>query len=120
MDFFKSNTPVYKTASFARKAQHTQPTATSNGLSGLIGSLFGTATPTYKTADGRGAKAPASSGGFSMFAVAPSYKVAQAADLAEPVLDGDVIADEVAQAEDPGLDDEGAGCLRALDEIVLL
>ncbi|MDX2089715.1 MAG: hypothetical protein SFX73_17800 [Kofleriaceae bacterium] len=118
MEFFKSNTPVYKTASFAKKAQHAQPMATSNGLSGLIGSLFGTATPAYKTADGRAAKASASSGLLSMFAAAPSYRVAQSADLAEPVLDGDVIADEVAQAEDPGLDDDGSSCVA--DEIVLL
>lgn len=118
MDIFKSNTPVYKSGK-AAKAAIAQPAAASNGLSGLLGSLLGSATPTYKTVDGRGAKASASSGLLSMFAVAPSYKTAHPADLAELALDGDVIA-EVAQAEDPCLDDEGAACVRAPDELVLL
>ncbi len=119
MDLFKSNTPVYKSGK-AAKATVTRPVATSSGLSGLFGSLFGGATPTYKTVDGRGAKAPASSGLLSMFAVAPSYKTAQPTDLAEPVLEGDMIAVDVAQAEDLGLDDEGATCVYAPDEVVLL
>ena len=118
MEFFKSNMPAYKSARSAKVAA-TQPAAATNGLSGLIGSLFGSATPTYKTVDGRGAKASASSGLLSMFAVAPSYKTAHAVDLAEPVLEGDMIA-EVAQAEDLDPDYEGAACVRAPDEVVLL
>jgi hypothetical protein len=117
MDLFKRNTPVYKSGK-AAKVTPAQPAATS-GLASLLGSLLGTATPSYKTADGQGAKASASSGLLSMFAVAPSYKTAAPVELAEPVLEDDIIT-EVSQADEHGLDDEGAACVRAPDEVVLL
>jgi len=116
MEFFKSNNPAYKSARIAKVI--TQPAAPS-GLTGLLGSLLGSATPAYKTASGRSAKSP-SSGLLSMFAVVPSYKAATpAADVA---LDEDVIAEvaQVAEAGEPGPDDEGAVCELAADEIVLL
>ena len=121
MEFLKSNIPAYKTARSAKAV--TQPAAPS-GLSGLIGSLLGSATPAYKTASGRSVKSPSSSGLLSMFAVAPSYKTA-APTVTEGPLDGDEFADaaEVAQvmeAGEPGPDDEGAVCELAADEIVLL
>lgn len=124
MEFFKSNMPAYKSARSA-KAAATQPAAVSNGLSGLIGSLFGSATPAYKTAARQGAKASSSSSGLlSMFAVAPSYKTATPVAVAE-AFDDDAIAEvaefaQVAEAGDAGPDDEGAVCELAPDEIVLL
>ncbi len=120
MEFFKNNIPAYKSARSVRAAA-TQPAAT-NGLSGLIGSLFGSATPAYKTSAGQSAKASSSSNGLlSMFAVAPSYKTATLAEA----LDDDAIAEaaeyaQVAEAGEPGPDDEGAVCELAPDEIVLL
>jgi len=120
MEFFKSNMPAYKSARSAKVAA-TQPAAT-NGLSGLIGSLFGSATPAYKTAAGQAAKASSSSNGLlSMFAVAPFYKTATPVAVAE-ALDDEALADlaQVAEAGDPGFDDEGAVCELAPDEIVLL
>ncbi|MGE0403585.1 MAG: hypothetical protein AB7T06_43165 [Kofleriaceae bacterium] len=118
MEFFKSNNPAYKSARVAKVV--TQPAAPS-GLSGLIGSLFGSATPAYKTASGRAAKSPSSSGPLSMFAVAPSYKTVPVV-VAEGSLDGDELAEaaQVADAGDAGPDDEGAVCELAADEIVLL
>jgi hypothetical protein len=117
MEFFKSNNPAYKSARVAKAV--TQPAAPS-GLSGLIGSLLGSATPAYKTASGQSAKSPSSSGLLSMFAVVPSYKTA--APAADVALDEDVIAEvaQVAEAGAPGPDDEGAVCELAADEIVLL
>ncbi len=122
MEFFKSNNPAYKSVRVAKVV--TQPAAPS-GLSGLIGSLFGSATPAYKTAAGRAAKSPSSSGLLSMFAVAPSYKTAVPVVVAEGSLDGDELAEaaedaQVADAGDAGPDDEGAVCELAADEIVLL
>ena len=122
MEFFKSDIPAYKTARSAKVV--TQPVAPS-GLSGLIGSLLGSATPAYKTASGQSAKASSSSGLLSMFAVAPSYKTASPTTVAEAPLDGGELADdaEVAQvmeAGEPGPDDEGVVCELAADEIVLL
>jgi hypothetical protein len=123
MEFFKSNMPAYKSARSAKVAV-TQPAAT-NGLSGLIGSLFGSPTPAYKTTAGQAAKASSSSNGLlSMFAVAPSYKTATPVAVAE-AFDDDAIAEaaefaQVAEAGDAGPDDEGAVCGLAPDEIVLL
>ncbi len=123
MQFFKSNIPAYKTTRSAKVAA--QP-VTSNGLSGLIGSLFGSATPAYKTAGDHAAKSSSSSsnGLLSMFAVVPFYKTATPATVAEaPDEDAMAEAAEVAQvveAGEPGVDDEGAVCELAADEIVLL
>lgn len=119
MEFFKSINPAYKSARVAKAV--TQPAAPS-GLSGLIGSLLGSATPAYKTASGQSAKSPSSSGLLSMFAVAPSYKTAFPAAVAEVPLDGDELAEvaQVMEAGEPGPDDEGAVCELAADEIVLL
>jgi hypothetical protein len=104
MDFFSRITPGYKSVSTGTAA-HSQPAA-SSGLTGLIGSLFGSATPAYKTIDGQSAKAPASSGFWSMFGTAPSYKTAPAATVAP--FDAD-----------PGVDEDGA-CAPGPDEIVVL
>lgn len=119
MEFFKSNIPAYKNARVAKVAA--QPAAPS-GLSGLIGSLFGSATPAYKTVAGQAVKSPSSSGLLSMFAVAPSYKTASPVVVAEGSLDGDELAEvaQVAEAGDPGPDNDGAVCELAADEIVLL
>ncbi|MDQ3363886.1 MAG: hypothetical protein M3680_00435 [Myxococcota bacterium] len=123
MEFFKNNIPAYKSARSV-KAAATQPAAT-NGLSGLLGSLFGSATPAYKTSAGQSAKASSSSNGLlSMFAVVPSYKTATPVAVAE-AFDDDALAEaaefaQVAEAGDPGPDDEGAVCELAPDEIVLL
>lgn len=119
MELFTRNSPVYQSGKAAKKfAAATQPAAT-NGLSGLIGSLFGSAAPAYKTVSGRDAKASAPSKGLlSMFAVAPSYKTAQMAAIVEQApLDLDVMADP----GDPGVDiDEGVPCVGVTDEVVLL
>ena len=109
MDFFTRNTPGYKRANVMQStAAHAQPAAPM-GLSSLFGSLFGSASPAYKAADGQIAKAPAQSSGFwSIFAVTPSYKTAPAATVDEPEEDADVL----------GVD-EGA-CAPGPDEIVVL
>ena len=87
MNLFNRITPVYKTAaSFATTAK----AVTSSGLSGLLGSLFGSATPTYKTVDGGCANAPASSSGIFaslLGSVAPSYKTAPAPMATAELLD---------------------------------
>ena len=122
MALINSIAPAYKSAATVNLAQ---PAASTSGLSGLIGSLFGSATPAYKTASGRSAKSPSSSGLLSMFAVAPSYKTASPATVGEAPLDGDELANaaeiaQVMEAGEPGPDDEGAVCELAADEIVLL
>jgi hypothetical protein len=115
MEIFKRNIPGYKSAGIAKVA----PT---NGLSGLIGSLFGSATPAYKTADGLAARSTTSSGLLSMFAVAPSYKTAMPVSVVEEPLDGDELAElaEVAEVGEPESDDEDADCPLVADAIVLL
>lgn len=114
MEFFKSNSPAYKSARIAKMA--TQPAP--NRLSGLLGSLFGSASPSYKTAGGQAAKS-SSNGLLSMFAVVPSYKTAPV--IVAETLDG-VIADaaEVTEAGELDAADEDAICELAPDEIVLL
>lgn len=116
MDFFNRNTPVYKRAN-ASKAASTQPAAP-NKLTGLIGSLFGSASPIYKTVDGRGMQAPRSLGFWSLFtAASPSYKTAPAMIIA-PTEDIDSI-DGVGIDETAGLA-EAAPCMHPSEEIVLL
>jgi transcription elongation factor len=111
MDFFTRITPVYKSTSVTQGVKPRAQLAAPSGLSSLIGSLFGSATPAYKTADGAGARAPAQSPSFwSMFAVTPSYKTAPAAPVAEAE-DIDLGVDEDACASDPD---------RGPDQIVLL
>ncbi len=117
MELFTRNSPAYKSGRFSKHAVATQPAATS-GLSGLIESLFGSATPAYRTLAGRDAKASVPSKGLlSMFAVAPSYKAAQMAAIVDET---PLESDSFAEAGDPGIDDEGAICVRTTDEIVLL
>lgn len=111
MDFFTRITPVYKSASVMQGVTPRAQAAAPSGLSGLFGSLFGSATPIYKTADGAVAKAPAQSSGFwSMFAVTPSYKTAPADSVVEAE-GNDLGIDEDACASDPD---------RGPDQIVLL
>jgi hypothetical protein len=50
MDFFSRITPVYKRANVMQGATARVQSAAPSGLSGLIGSLFGSTTPAYKTA----------------------------------------------------------------------
>ena len=64
MDFFTRITPVYRSASVMQSVNPRAQLAAPSGLSSLIGSLFGSATPAYKTADGVGARAPARSTSF--------------------------------------------------------
>jgi hypothetical protein len=109
MELFNRMNPPYKSVSQLTSVHAAQP-AVSNGLPGLFGSLFGGATPTYKTADGRSAQAPASSGFWSMFGMStPSYKMAPAVTAA-PIED---------DTGDPAVDENGA-CAHGPDEIVIL
>ena len=124
MDIFKSNAPAYKTATklVTAHAAHAQP-APSSGLSGLLGSLFGNATPAYKNADGARPNAPASSGIFGSFLSvgSPSYKTVTAAALpvdANAELAADVDSEVI--VIDRGVDEEGCGCPPTSDEIVVL
>jgi len=124
MDIFKTNAPAYKTATklATMQAAHAQP-APSRGLSSLLGSLFGNATPAYKSADGARVTASASSGFLgSLLAVgAPSYKAARAtvqqaevpAELAADVDAGVIVIDA-------GVDEDACGCPPTSDEVVLL
>ena len=109
MDFFSRINPAYKRASVMQGAAANAQPAAPKGLLGLVGSLFGSATPAYKTADGQAAKVPAQSSGFwSMFAVTPSYKTAPAAMVAETDADADAL----------GVDEDA--CAPGPDEIVVL
>ncbi len=116
LDIFNRTTPAYKRAT-ASKVVQAQPAAPSK-LSGLIGSLFGTQAPNYKSADGRSVQTQTTSGLWSMFAAAsPSYKTAPAVMLEDEAMNlGDVA----------GADDMDAGlhgvptCVAGSDELVLL
>ena len=120
MEFFKTNNPAYKRAQVAKAA--TKPTVASR-LSGLIGSLFGSETPSYKTADGQGAKSYSPSNGLlSMFAVEPSYKDGSPVAAPAASVDESEHAEfaQVTDTDQTGADDGGAICELAPDEIVLL
>jgi hypothetical protein len=111
MELFNRISPVYKSA--ANKVQAYAQTAATNGLSGLLGSLFGRSAPVYKTVDGQSAKAPASSSGWwGMFSASPTYKKAPA------VIDADADAC-FEDAGEPGVDESGA-CIADQDQIVVL
>lgn len=117
MDFFNRTTPVYKRAN-ASKVASAQPVAP-NKLSGLFGSIFGSATPIYKTVDGQGVKAPTPSGFWSLFtAAAPSYKAAPAMTIG-PTEDIDTIDGVGIDGTALSPDDAGA-CMHVSEEIVLL
>jgi hypothetical protein len=105
MDFFARINPQYKSVSQVTTVHAAQP-AVSSGLTGLFGSLFGGSKPAYKTVDGQSAYAPTSTGFWSMFGSAPSYKTAPA-----------VIA-----TDDDGMpvDDDSDACAPGPDEIVVL
>ncbi len=76
MAFFNCTFPAYKTAA----APNVSASAPSSGLASMFGSLIGGTSPTYKTLDGQGAQAPASSGLLQIFiGGAPSYKTASQA-----------------------------------------
>lgn len=123
MDIFNRITPVYKTAaSLATKATHALPAVASGGLSGLLGSLFGNATPIYKSVDGGGVNAPASSSGLfgSLFGSllgtgSPSYKTAPVAPV-ENIDDAPIDAD----AGDGDASVPCVPCVPTSDEVVLL
>jgi len=116
MDFFSRNSPVYKSA-IGRSRAYVQRVA-STGLSGLLGSLFGRSTPAYKTVDGSSAKAPVSSGMWSMLVPAPSYKTAPETAVASAGAEALLEAD-AGDACDAGAD---AAEVRLLgpDEIIVL
>jgi hypothetical protein len=119
MDFHSRKIPAYKSGNVTQTTAYAQPAA-SSGLSGLIGSLFGRATPVYKTVDGHGAQVPVSSGFFSMFTTVPSYKTAHSVPVQMMPLEVPLEGDAVADAGAPGSDDECAPCVLIADEIVLL
>ena len=110
MGIFSRNNPAYRNVSKLTVA-HAQPAA-SSWLSGLLGSLFGSSMPAYKTIDGQSAQAPSSSGFWPMFGTAPSYKTASAATTAPFDLDA-------CDACDLGVDEDGA-CDPGPDQIVVL
>ena len=124
MDIFNTTAPAYKTVTKlgTTQAAHAQP-APSSGLSGLLGSLFGNATPGYKRADGARVTASASSGflGSLLSVAAPSYKTASVmaqttevpAELAAAVEAGVIVLDA-------GVDEDPCGCPPTSDEVVLL
>ncbi len=117
MDFFNRTMPAYKRAN-ASKVATVQPAAP-NKLTGLFGSLFGSASPIYKTVDGQGVKAPTPSGFWSLFtAAAPSYKTAPAMTI-EPTEDIDAI-DGVGIDETALGPDDAEPCMHVSEEIVLL
>jgi hypothetical protein len=119
MDIFNRINPAYKTAANAPTAAYPQPAATSGGLSGLLGSLFGNATPTYKTVDGGGgnASAPSSSGllGSLLGSAAPSYQTAPAPAATENPDDGPIDAATAGNGVVSSM-----SCDPTVDEVVLL
>lgn len=111
MDIFSRFNPAYKNVSKVTTVAQAQPAA-SSWLSGLLGPLFGSSMPAYKTVDGHGAQAPSSSGFWSMFGSAPSYKTVSASSAAPLEVDA-------CDACDLGVD-ENAACDIGPDQIVVL
>lgn len=120
MNLFNTNHPTYKSAPTlaATPVAHAQP-APASGISGVIGSLFGNATPAYKTADGGSSTVPASSGalGCLLSAGTPSYKTAgpEARTLESAV---DLVEAQI--FVDSEIDEATCGCPPQSDEVVLL
>lgn len=94
MDFFSRIVPAYKRADALQQTAAYSPAVAPSGLTSLIGSLVGSSTPAYKSADGSGAAAPASSGLWSIFSVAPSYKTAPIEMIGSEDLDAESGVDE--------------------------
>ena len=116
MPILNTPAPTYKTAATANVVQ---PAASTSGLSGLIGSLLGNATPAYKTVGGQGVQAPASSGGlFGLLPAAPSYATAPAV----AATDDDLAATpDVDGCGSPATDDPCDGpTVQEADAVVLL
>ena len=116
MAFFNSSSPAYKQAA-SLNAKSYAPSAPSNGLASMFGSLFGGTTPVYKTRDGHAAREPSSSGLLRIFiGTQPSYKTAQ---LMTPELADEDLGEAVdaVQAEDEDADD---ACPPPIDTVVLL
>jgi len=65
--FYRNATPVYK-------GRAAQPQATGGFFTGLIGGLFGSHAPSYRTVDGRGVNAQPSASWWSALSSTPSYK----------------------------------------------
>ena len=121
MELFTRNTPAYKNAAISKQA--VRPTA-ANWFSNLFGSLFGGA-PSYKTVDGRRVTAPTSSGFWSLFgSSSPSYKTAPAmiaAPFDAEALDADAslgVDESLATDAEVGVDETGA--CAGPDQIVIL
>ena len=120
MNLFNANTPAYKSARTIVKSAttaYTQPPI-SCGLSGLLGQLFGSSTPAYKTADGTRGNTASSSGLFGslLSSQAPVYKTATSdVASAEPIDDGA----EATELLD-GDDEHAMACAPSADEVVLL
>lgn len=120
MNLFNTNQPTYKSVPSlaATPVAHAQP-APASGLSGVIGSLFGNATPAYKTADGGSATVAASSEalGCLLSAGTPSYKtVGPEARTLESAVD----LSEARILVDSEIDEVVCGCPPQSDEVVLL
>lgn len=122
MNLFNRITPVYRTAASMTTATHARPAATSGGLSCRLGSLFGRATPAYKSIDGNGVNASASSSGFfgSLFGsllgnVAPFYKTAPA-----HVANVENVDDAPIEMDAGNGDLSSMPCVPTSDEVVLL
>jgi len=123
MDLFNRISPAYKSAaSFTSAETHARRAATSGGLSGLLGSLLGNASPAYKSIDGHGVNTSASSSGLfgslfgSLFGTAtPSYKTASA-----PAATVETLDDASIEMDAGNGDGSSMPCVPTSDEVVLL
>ena len=116
MAFFNSSSPAYKKAASPNATAYA-PSAPSNGLASMFGSLLGGTSPSYKTRDGHAAREPSSSGLLRIFiGTPPSYKTAQpmTAELVDEEF-GEAV--DAVQAEDEDADD---ACPPPIDTVVLL
>jgi len=121
MNLFNRITPVYRTAASMTTATHARPAATSGWLSCRLGSLFGRATPVYKSIDGDGVNASASSSSLfgslfgSLLGTVPFYKTAPA-----HVANVENVDDTPIEMDAGNGDLSSMPCVPTSDEVVLL